>query len=1509
MPYSSGVIGPFSQTLFLGASIVKFSANAGWNANASELTVELVEDPRRSTKLYYNSYCNPSIHTGPDRFNPPPLGSPVYFKYGTFSFAGIIQNWVERNSTDGKLYTVRITSPHDILEGSTVILDSYTGSVFGVPNMLNVFGYLEDFGTSLSTTKRIGIDSDIEIIVGYLPASGFGGASQNTVGLPWREIREGLAYIINAMSIANMSASNFNPMTNADWLRYGTRLSLVGYDYLYDILSLPSLDFAFRFSEESISLLDLTSKVCEYTSCDYILDLQMTLSPSYSSLSDYRPASLSDDNPWQEGTVEWANYFAGHLSAKGLLKFIRVVPVSRLKQLTPSSRIDLSTGSPISLRLNRWGTITSAVNTRNLPVNTNNRGLEFRNEVTNCFVVGENRQDVWQVFHGTGINLPGGDISFAGNATLQCIRTPVYGDSDRDAIWQYWGKDDNNFPIRSSGIGILHQVTLDLHNKFDLMTNTIILNCLGSGMRYDLDIMEATALLTQDKDCWVNYVQNRSIYNALHPEQFVMYNGGTIAVRLPGGRMGFQPGAIPGLFKTNDATLDWWNDNTGMKKRWLGQGSAKPYHLQSTSREAAYSAGLIGSNNPTANRDTTNTGADVFYAYLSKLVNEYYGKKFLVKLPSDACGIRVRDEPLAIRTNYEIADGGWTDADSVIGLVASGDDLPIFENTTDGKLECFVHLSAMSGALDLSRFSKGNYLYNSGNYDAYVKARVDELVFMNPSGLTDPRAVISLDDVVFPFDIFVSQFDIIWTQPPIGSPPGTKATSKQVQLPAGQTRTYARNWYDTFAYNGGNLFNAQAGDDLMKYPFSPFPISPDAVALPLKNNRVCYGPWYAQKQSEWGPSGKTEYVRDPNLAPWNFGGTARMNIAGNIEAMSRVMQHSVSEVAGVTIPGSPVVRLGDALIIDGPSVTNIDISVDPRGGITTTYQMRTFTPNYGAFTKSKIDEMSRVGRNSTKLQRLIVQAKHEEFAGRKTVPYAGSTAFTKADRYNRSSSHNFIFASNQTMYLPSGEMTTSGVWMPDSGGAFYTWEEMADSGVVGISGDIFSTSCVITSMVNTDLRKALPEMRGDDNLEYLKRAGCEPLGIFRPFSTLSGELSLMATMPIHTVVEGSGGAFCADGSYVDTTESIGRYGLPPLYSGFSPPICATTLNPFLARGVSNRGYVLATGYNYGHDIDHVIRGSGFPDDLSILNFNDYDEMDWYRSMGLRAPIVVVGWGYDIEGKPVPNARVDQSGNAMTNYFEQHWLRKPDKWKAGPLDIRWDQQRGMWTVPQIQNMIRFYAVENYDSSKTTFRANVQNIPSGYAYYNASGDLVPPVVEIYNPWGRAMVSGMAGWAYYNPNLNYTTEGHFLSKYQRYELITIDQPIATLMTTGGGSGVIYSVTMSPPNANVKLMDWNPVKILNAPDISGYFITAQLNSILADISPGVSGHMVFIPTDYPTPVEGAIMQSSTTAVITRVSGLVNVNNSLNIASGLRVNVQWNGLQWVTVNAEGYNTPVLGQL
>lgn len=132
-------------------------------------------------------YSLPESEENPDGFPPTDFldfynnrgynitNSPVFFKMGDFSFGGFVQSWKKNKSNSGDIYTVVVNSPQSILNTCTVILDQYGGSIAGsldsfnwsaptnyvgnklkynttdnsygnIPNVFNVYGFLESFG-------------------------------------------------------------------------------------------------------------------------------------------------------------------------------------------------------------------------------------------------------------------------------------------------------------------------------------------------------------------------------------------------------------------------------------------------------------------------------------------------------------------------------------------------------------------------------------------------------------------------------------------------------------------------------------------------------------------------------------------------------------------------------------------------------------------------------------------------------------------------------------------------------------------------------------------------------------------------------------------------------------------------------------------------------------------------------------------------------------------------------------------------------------------------------------------------------------------------------------------------------------------------------------------------------------------------------------------------------------------------------------------------------------------
>ena len=147
------------------------------------------------------------------------IDTPVYFKMGDFSFAGIVQSWNENISQGGKSYTVNILGIETILNNCYLILDKFAGAVYSrinstqsdtdpknnheyagprnyagkdkfkyydeishgnLPNVFNVYGFLES-----------------------LNPGGFGGAGLTSEGISANKIISALAVLTSSVDLDN----------------------------------------------------------------------------------------------------------------------------------------------------------------------------------------------------------------------------------------------------------------------------------------------------------------------------------------------------------------------------------------------------------------------------------------------------------------------------------------------------------------------------------------------------------------------------------------------------------------------------------------------------------------------------------------------------------------------------------------------------------------------------------------------------------------------------------------------------------------------------------------------------------------------------------------------------------------------------------------------------------------------------------------------------------------------------------------------------------------------------------------------------------------------------------------------------------------------------------------------------------------------------------------------------------------------------------------------------------
>lgn len=184
---------------------------------------------------------------------------------------------------------------------------------------------------------------------------------------------------------------------------------------------------------------------------------------------------------------------------------------------------------------------------------------------------------------------------------------------------------------------------------------------------------------------------------------------------------------------------------------------------------------------------------------------------------------------------------------------------------------------------------------------------------------------------------------------------------------------------------------------------------------------------------------------------------------------------------------------------------------------------------------------------------------------------------------------------------------------------------------------------------------------------WTTRFGGSISAFFKPFSTATGILNYGGSFP--------------------------RYNAPVIHpnnvwqSGFAS---SSGLNPFGPN-------TLCEGHLYGTSVPNT------------PNFDTSIDSSNVRTHGIKTPVTYVGWGYDTFGYPAPNASSGYSisgvlgtispsiffasgsssgGRLGSDVPEQNWL-------AGPLDLRWDCIRKVWTA-NSNGIFAAYVIATYAS---------------------------------------------------------------------------------------------------------------------------------------------------------------------------------------------------------------------
>ena len=182
---------------------------------------------------------------------------------------------------------------------------------------------------------------------------------------------------------------------------------------------------------------------------------------------------------------------------------------------------------------------------------------------------------------------------------------------------------------------------------------------------------------------------------------------------------------------------------------------------------------------------------------------------------------------------------------------------------------------------------------------------------------------------------------------------------------------------------------------------------------------------------------------------------------------------------------------------------------------------------------------------------------------------------------------------------------------------------------------------------------------------------------------------------------------------------------------FNPNNIFTTGTPAAPRSQAENNAIFQAS---GHNIqmantwtteDIAGASSGDVDFAKDLYDNAEFEYDNVRSIGLRSPIVLTGWGFDVNGGPVP---VDTGDSTA---FASGAFRDPSIWKSGPLDVRWDDERKVWAAGSVTKHYLVKMTNTYNPSHFSYEVQRSDSRSQYSRDTLSARAFSETAPIHDP----------------------------------------------------------------------------------------------------------------------------------------------------------------------------------
>lgn len=596
---------------------------------------------------------------------------------------------------------------------------------------------------------------------------------------------------------------------------------------------------------------------------------------------------------------------------------------------------------------------------------------------------------------------------------------------------------------------------------------------------------------------------------------------------------------------------------------------------------------------------------------------------------------------------------------------------------------------ARCGKLDLTKLSPEDYIAIGGA--VWVRASVEEKVYTWGSDnvkavfkFSNPCVADMCPDWFTAGANMAAAIEVVGSLQPAGFPSNsdTEYTSNALatnhQINATDVTGPAKSRVDSAAINKFDMF--------------PAAVLPCAVAVPLRSNIRPYGP-YATSNFHSSCGGINVQV-DKDIAPWVFGSVDLMNTAATIRLASMETDPLIIGTTGtVTTPCLPELSLGYSMLLSGPVLNGLSVNFGAQG-ISTTYSYQTFTPKFGSFSGATIDRIKLIAKNRREQLKLL---RNNEILTRKVsrlrskVDY-GKTVDDTIKRLSKQASLSRVFIGEMNDWWKE---INGGPTSPPMYGPYFPVLDLIDGNRLVDSEGYRSGPSVPakhnaqrTVVGSETLHKQVLELRWD----YSRKAFMSMDGLLGPIS-VSGDGGLPQYAKYEPKIHRQ--------APLSPQPPFERCDIQVLKSevndGFNPEdgtdvpssyynqkIDQKFENPVQNPTISHHHM----GESHGHIIDILGRKSRIDKHMSMNLNENQDYAEDYRFLGLRGPLVLHSWGYDTWGKPIPNEADSESSvmrgsfteENLTDRFMSEWLSKPATWPVGPVDLRFDRDRGVWVSP-------------------------------------------------------------------------------------------------------------------------------------------------------------------------------------------------------------------------------------